>query len=301
MDPGRDEQELKRLKREGIRRRTRKSHEINREIKRRRARERAKEKREALQSDKYIHSFPSNPNPKAFFWWEKKLIFSDYLWADLPSASKTVYPILGGLCGQYGTTSVSQLRLAAEAGRSPRVIGEGVKGLVDQWGDIFSAEPRSYSHRSSRSSGHKGYTYHLTLRRRNNADCFQFARMITEGGIWSRLPPVSHALYPVMLALGKLDVEAYCHLEEDLNLWAPDFWNEGESSATQYAELRYFFCVATKNTLSELAGISYPSVKKALDRLERYRLVEHLGRNTWQVFVLRNNLKRFSGIIHNHP
>jgi hypothetical protein len=82
-----------------------------------------------------------------------------------------------------------------------------------------------------------------------------------------------------MLALGKFDVEAYCQLEEDLDLRAIEFWSEGdESSATLYAELRYFFCVATKNTLSELAGISYPSVKKALDRLERYRLVEHLGR-----------------------
>jgi hypothetical protein len=220
MDLGKDEQELKRLRREGLLQQTRQSVRDHRENKKRRAREIAKEKREALQSDKYFHSFPSNPNPRAFFWWEKKLIFSDYRWADLPSASKTVYPILGGLCGQYGTTSVSQLRLAAEAGRSPRVIGEGVKGLVDQWGDIFSVEARSYSHRSSGSSGHKGNTYHLTLKRRNNADCFQFARMITEGGIWSLLPPVSHALYPVMLALGKFDVELYCHLEEDLDLEA---------------------------------------------------------------------------------
>ena len=137
---------------------TRQSLEALRENKRRRAREWAKKKREAIKSGKYIHSFPTNPNPNAFFWWEKKLIFSDCRWADLPSASKTVYPILGGLCGLYGKTSVSQLRLAAEAGRSPRVIGEGVKGLEDQWGDIFYVEPRSYSHRSSRSSGHKGHT-----------------------------------------------------------------------------------------------------------------------------------------------
>jgi len=300
MNLGKDEQELKRLRREALWQQTRQSVRDHREIKRRLTRERAKEKREAINNGKYIHSFPSNPNPRAFFWWEKKLILSDYRWVDLPSASKTVYPILGGLCGLHGKTSVSQLRLAAEAGRSPRVIGEGVKGLVDQWRDIFSVEPRSYSHRSSGSSGHKGYTYHLKLRRRNSADCFQFARMITEGGIWSRLPPVSHALYPVMLALGKFDVELYCQLEPDLNLRAHDFWNEGESSADQYAKLRYFFCMAKKRVLSELAGISYPSVIKALDQLERYRIVELLWADTWKVFVPRNNLKRFRKIINRH-
>ncbi len=190
-------------------------------------------------------------------------------WANLPSASKSIYPVIGVHCNKSGLAFPSEETIAVLSGRTPKTVREGIDGL--------KGSPVGFKvERYVTGRGHRANKYYLTLPPKEKGRTVFFFKAVIEGGNWLHLSSTAQALYPVM---------------KSFVFW--DFWEEEteeEDSLEIFANRDHDLSSPDQDVMCEYAGISHRSLYDALESLEEHSLIEktdpYEGQDTWKVFRL---------------
>jgi len=220
-----------------------------------------------------MYWFREEINWHAHFWFDKRLITSG-LWAKLPKASKSVYPVIGCFRNAQGLSYPSERTIAILCGRSEKTVRAGIRGLEGLYNlKIFGyLTPR----------GRRSRKFYLAAPPKRPGRAFPFYRCLLEKGLWQDLTPTAQALYPVLRCFGFFDADLYRAFVD------PEF--QDAALDTVLASRDFDFCEADPMELVRHAGISKPSLLPALQSLKKNRLVKALdpdprGRGSlWQVY-----------------
>jgi hypothetical protein len=211
--------------------------------------------------DAVLYQFPERLHYDVYFRLDKDWILKKR-WAKLPKASQSILPVIAAHCSPKGHAYPSQNTIAALSGLSEKEVRIGLKGL-----DKFPGFAQAWY---VTLLGNWGKRYRLRMpRARDENRYIRIYRCIFDGGNWQALTRVGRALYPVL----RLIAAESPPVPEDGGQQNPD----GE------------VCTPVVASLVEYAGISRPSVYRALEDLERNWLVKYLrpakgGGDTWKVY-----------------
>ena len=197
-------------------------------------------------------------------------------WAKLPTASKSIYPVVAVHCNSKGVAFPSEETIAILSGRTPKTVREGIAGLLGYPG--FTIE------RYITSRGRRSIKYHLKKTPDEKGRGFAFHKCIVDGGNWSFLTPSAHALYPVMRAFNFFDGDKYSELEDtEYGYHIQAMIEDGE-----FQKRKYNFCNADIEILAEYAGITKRSIYRALTSLKEALLTEETypidENDTWKIY-----------------
>ena len=224
----------------------------------------------------HICQFPEEINEINFFRFDKQLI-REKQWAELPLASKSIFPAICSHCNSQGHCHPGQQRIAILSGCTEKTVRTGLKGLRRLEGFHMTSQVSA--------RGHNNYRYIIDFPKQEKGKMFPFYKSIIEAGNWSLLTPSAQALYPVMRQFG--------FWENELN----DKFNIHE-----YIERGYDYVDADIDILSDYAGIHESTLYKALHLLEDNNFIEDIGitegRKTWKVFLKPD--RRFEANYLNH-
>ena len=224
-----------------------------------------------------MYKFKDKINYTNFFRFNKVLV-KGRLWAKLPQASKSVYPVIVVHCNAKGKAFPGQRTIAILSGRTEKTVGEGIKGLEEFSG--FKAY-------KVMGRGRWSYNYKINVTPDEKGRSFALYKCLFESGYWSQLSPCAHSLYIVMRTFAFFDGELYCLLE-DLDEYEGYRVDELIENGI-YQEREYDFVNADMDVLAEYAGISSDGgLHNALDSLEKNHLIEPTdsidGWDTWKIF-----------------
>ena len=211
-----------------------------------------------------MYQFKEDFNGNQHFWFDKKLI-ENMNWAMLPKASKAVFPVIACHCNSKGLSFPGERTIAIMAGRSDKVVREGIRGLVGFPGfkiGFFTTR-----------RGRKAKRFHLKMPPKEKGRSFPFHKQIIEGGNWSQLKPSAAALYPVMRYYGYFDELTY-----DVTVF----------ENYTFTERTHDFCEAETLLMAKYAGITRNSIHQALANLQDCCLIEPVDRGNgreWKVFL----------------
>lgn len=226
------------------------------------------------------YQFPEKINQKAFFRMNRSLVLKQY-WAKLPLSSKTIYPVIAIHADANGKAFPSQKTIGLIAGCTPKTVREGLDGLMgfpgfrlDHW--TTTRGKRACKYFVNPAPNKKGMTIRLS-------------KAFFEGQNWSRLSSTAQALYPVMLAFSYFDFDIYESImyAEDVELesQASEFFTNGD-----YEDRDFDIADPDYDSLAEYSGISYRSVKSALNSLEESYFISPTndgeGDEYWKVLRL---------------
>jgi hypothetical protein len=189
-----------------------------------------------------------------FFRFSKKLVREKF-WAELPPASKSIYPVIGVHCNAKGSAFPGQLTIAILSGRTPKTVRHGIRGLEKLPG--FKAKP------DVTSIGQRSYRYYIQPPPKEPGASFFFNKDIITGGNWLHLKPSAQALYPVLRTFAFFDPEAY-------DGSAPFYWSEA------YRDRQFDFVNMDFEVMAEYAGISKRSLDSALQSLLDHNLLDEV-------------------------
>ena len=231
-----------------------------------------------------MHKFKDEINYINFFRFDKILI-KQGLWANLPPASKSVYPVIVVHCNAKGTAFPGQRTIAILSGRTEKTVREGIKGL--------EGFPGFKAYKVLKGRGHWSYDYKISVTPDEKGRSFALYKCLFESGYWSQLSPCAHSLYIVMRTFAFFDGESYCVLE-DLDGYKGYDVNELIDNGV-YQEREYDFVDAERDILAEYAGISSArGFTDALNSLEGNHLIEPTdsiaGRDTWKIFLIPQSI-----------
>ena len=219
-----------------------------------------------------MYQFNPGINNANFFRFDRMLILTKR-WANLSSASKSIYPVIGVHCDKSGLAFPSEETIAILSGRTPKTVIEGIAGLKESRVG-FKVE------RYVTGRGHRANKYYLSLPPKEKGRTFFFYKAVIEGGNWLHLSPTAQALYPVMKSFVFWDF-----FEEE---------TEEEDSIEVYANRDYDLSNPDQDVMCEYAGISHRSLYDALESLEEHDLIEKTdpydGQDTWKVFRLPSKI-----------
>jgi hypothetical protein len=228
----------------------------------------------------YMNSFRSiyqfkDELTNTFFRFAKKLV-REKSWANLPSASKAIYPVIGVHCDAEGWAFPGQQTIAILSGRRPKTVRQGIKGL--------EALPGFWAKPDVTSTGQRSYRYHIQPPPQEPGASFFFHKEIITGGNWLHLTPSAQALYPTLRTFAFFDSYAY-----DGSLGG-DFWES-------YVGRQFDFVNMDFEIMAEYAGISSRSLDSALQSLLDHNLLAEVEDHpdsdpafdsqfpTWAVYV----------------
>ena len=216
------------------------------------------------------HQFKDEINQINFFWWDKKLI-EGMNWAELPPASKSVFPVIVCHCNKKGIAFPSEGTISALCGRTEKIVRSGINGLDDF--------PNFKGNYYITSRGQRSRKFYYTIpNSRERGRCFPFHKWIIESGLWQKLKPTAQALYPVMRNFANFDTET-CFEVDNIVIEDDNF---DEYFKTREAD----YCDAEKNVLADYADIALSSLSSALDNLEENYLIESTEDNDiWKVYL----------------
>jgi hypothetical protein len=227
-----------------------------------------------------MYLFPDKINNKIFFRMNRDLVLKKH-WAALPPSSKAIYPVIAVHADAKGKAFPSQETIGAIAGCTPKTVRDGIAGLMgfpgwhlDHW--TTTRRKRACSYFITPAPQKKGMTIRL-------------AKAFFEGQNWSNLSSTAQAVYPVMLAFSYLEFQVFESINYaegiELELEANEFFTNGE-----YEKRDFDVAEPDYHSLAESAGISYRSVKSALQSLEENYFiaptVDDVGNEYWKVFRL---------------
>lgn len=200
-----------------------------------------------------------------------KNIVSSY---ELSKAALAVYPVL---CSEADfekdeAFQISQKNIARFAGVSENSVRNALKELENA--GLLTKEkvtdgPRHF------------YVYKVTFYRRpeleaneQRGDAIYFYNCIIDNGIWAELKPRAKVLYLTMRAVAKQDLELYSVIEgEDYG---------GDWTGVNYDDYirnrKWDVCDISLSKLCKLAKIERTNLTPILEELERYKLIERVGR-----------------------
>jgi len=225
-----------------------------------------------------MYTFKEKLNCGNFFRFDK-MIIRKKIWAKLPTASKTIYPVIGVHCNAEGVAFPSELTIAKLSGCTEKTVREGIKGLMGLRG--FHKE-RYITYR-----GQRAIKYRLNPLPVEKGRAFFFHKVIIEGGNWSQLTPTARALYPVLRLFSFHDYYEYL-IREDLD---PSY----NDNMDLYKERKYDFLIADIDVIAEHAGISIRSIPPAMKALQENYLLEETepiyrdDNSTWKVYLIPTN------------
>lgn len=211
---------------------------------------------------KHGYRFPEEINWGTFFKFKKDMITAgNSLWRNLPLSSKSIYPVIGCHCNKKGEAWPSQQTIADLAGVTRKTVGEGINGLLSiPW---FRIENKI----TSRGMRNKKY-----IIEQDDSESFPFHKNILETGRWRGLSKYSnskaaHAVYCVCRAYGFQDIDWYNEVK-DTDFTEQDFWVE------MYPDRDFDFLQAELDVISEKAGVTLATAKKAMIALEKEYFLE---------------------------
>jgi hypothetical protein len=210
-----------------------------------------------------MYQFKEDFNGDQHFWFDKKLI-ENMNWAMLPKSSKAIFPVIACHCNSKGVSFPGERTIAIMAGRTDKVVREGIQGLVGFPGFKMA--------RYTTKQGRRAKRFHLKIPPIQKGRSFPFHKQIIEGGNWSQLKPSAAALYPVMRYYGYYDEP-----DEDVAF-------DGDP----FADRKHDFCEAETSLMAKYAGITRNSIHQALDNLQDHFLIEPVDRGNgreWKVFL----------------
>lgn len=219
-----------------------------------------------------MYLFPENVNSKGFFRFPTDLIKSG-LWAELPQATKSIYPVIGIHADRNGRAFPSQKTIGILAGiRCEKTIRRGIEGLKDISGFSCAKKPTR--------RGRWAYSYRIPPPPPRRGEMFPFYRAYCEGGNWSLLSQSAHAVYPTLKTYAYFDYQNNGEAEES---WA-DF--NSNPSLLGYVQREFDIADPELDLIAEQAGVSQNSARKAFLELEDYGFIEREGEETYKIFRL---------------
>lgn len=225
-----------------------------------------------------MYKFRDEINYINFFKFDRELVRSGK-WANLPKASKSVYPVILAHCNARGTAFPGQETIAILSGRTEKTVREGIKGLQEF--------PGFKAYKILTGRGHLSYRYKIDITPDGKGRSFSLYKCLFESGYWSELSPCAHSLYIVMRTFAFFDGYLFCELE---NLDEYEGYEVSELIENGiYQEREYDFVNADMDLLADYAGISSDrGFTDALNSLEENHLIEPTdsidGFNTWKIY-----------------
>jgi hypothetical protein len=288
MDTGSDEQELKRLRREGLIQQTRQSIRDRKEVKRRRARDREKWKGKKPRGKKQKQLRKSDWD--RFFYFDNELLLGEGHFAKWSKKAQSVYVTIATHINYKTSGGFPSIKtISWSAGYSESMVLEAIKELEDywereNWPEIFSVNRRSLK----TSTGHRVNQYHMYLPRESGrAGNFPIYRILLTSGVWANLLPTARALYIGARAGATTNnfIHNYNELEEDvLYDWEFD---------EVWFDRKYDICFKSQAALARSVGVSVDSAKSALENLKKNGLIEWGeidGKRCLKVFLRPKNI-----------
>jgi hypothetical protein len=214
-----------------------------------------------------------------YFRFDKRNVMN-YKWGDLPTSSKSILPVIGVHCNEAGIAWPSQETIGIKSGRTPKTVRDGIKGLESRKYQGFNIVGRQPT---SRGQWQKIYEIDLPPTNEQGRS-FTFYKQVVDGGNWSMLSGVSHALYVAMRAFGYFEPEEYWSLAGDV-LHVGDLYDY--ETRDLFRDRVFDICAADYEVLMECAGISENSFYKALDELTNHYLIEQApwDSSAWKVWL----------------
>ncbi|OQX17759.1 MAG: hypothetical protein BWK76_09580 [Desulfobulbaceae bacterium A2] len=209
-----------------------------------------------------MYRYPDEINWQAHFWFDRKLIASG-IWASLPKASRSIFPIIGCHRNEHGLSFPAERTMAILCGRTDKTVREGVRGLAG----LYNLKILPYI----TSRGRRSKKFYLVAPPREPGRAFPFYRCLLEKGLWQELSPAAQSLYPVMRHFGFFDSQTYREWDD------PDFQEQNFDQV--YRERDFDYCEAEMLQLLRHAGLARPSLAPALASLEQNALVEPVDRD----------------------
>ena len=197
------------------------------------------------------------------FWFDKKLI-ENLNWARLPTAAKSVYPVIASFRNAKGLSFPGESTIATLSGRTGKTVRHGILWLEGFPGFTISYFTSKHGRRSKR--------FHIKAPPKEAGRGFPFYKQVFSCGNWSMLSPTATALYPVMRYFGYFDEP-----DDDVKNFDEDFVNR-----------QYDFCEAKFELLARYSGIAHRSIFRALEDLKKRSLIEKSDRGNdyeWKVFL----------------
>lgn len=218
-----------------------------------------------------MYKYPDQVNWTSHFLFDGHII-QNYLWASLPSATKSIFPVIASFQNDRGYAYPSEQTIAILSGRTNKTIRNAVKGLS-------AIESVTLSHHVT-PKGRRAKKFHIESSPPESLLSFPFFICLLEKGLWQHLRPSAHALYPVMRHFGFFDLQTYRR------------YNHGneEGFTEELANRDYDYCIATREQLFAHAGISKQTLAPAFNSLEACELIKPLDKDPggqtflWKVF-----------------
>lgn len=237
-----------------------------------------KERGKNLKSSERKFPFPKEINNINYFRFDKEII-KNLAWAQLPKASKSIFPVIAIHSNAQGLSWPSQETIGALSGCTPKTVREGVEGLEESL-----LEFKKMGKVTAR--GQLSYKYQICIPTIEPGISFNFYRAFIDGGNWRLLSSVSKAAYPVIRSFSYFDPSIYCDLCYDLE----DHKHTGLDYNTfiidgYYKEREFDLSIADNSIVAEYAGISTKSLEKVFNELVEMGFIEWEG-PYWKVFRL---------------
>lgn len=221
-----------------------------------------------------MYQFQEKIDHKGHFWFNKKIIL-DRKWADLPSASKSIFPVIASHSDSRGFCFPGEQRIAILSGLTEKTARAGVAGL-ENFEEAVIVTP--YLTRRGRRSKQ----FIVALGADGPGQSFPFFSAIFHTGSWRMLKPAAQAVYPVMRSFGFFDQTIF-------EIQFPGEWDGTEDAfKDNFQSRKWDFCEAEIGVLADYAGVSRRSLSSALGDLEKYGLAERFaegGLAGWKVYL----------------
>ncbi len=203
-----------------------------------------------------MYLFPDKVNYTNFFRMNRFLIMEKH-WSNLPSASKSIYPVIGVHCDKNGVAFPSQETIGAIAGCTAKTVREGVKGL-------YGFPGLHVDHIVTRR-GKRSNRYNIKPASTEKAKAVWLYRAFFDGGNWRLLSSKAKAVYPVVLAFSVFYLDLYWELKgtDEESLDFNEFFTDGH-----YEQRDFDIAEPEVDVLAEYAGVSKRSTVEALEELE---------------------------------
>jgi hypothetical protein len=201
--------------------------------------------------------------------------FEEGYWAELPTSSQAIYPVILKYSNAQGTCFPSELTISKIAGTTEKTVREGLKGLVGFPG--FEKE------KYMTKKGHTAYRY-IFEPVAKGVESISISHAFFNGLNWSELTPSAKAIYPVLKCFSWWDNDLYVD-NEGITYKTDD----DDSSVNPYFDREYDFISPDKENVAKFSGINIRSIGSAYESIhdsfftERHESVE--GRKTWKLYV----------------
>ena len=202
----------------------------------------------------------------------------------LSKSALAVYPVLCSRADfeeEDKTFQISQENIAKLAGVSENSVRKATTELEET--GLLSREKKTEGTRHF-------YVYRVAFIRKSlleehKGNTIYFYTCIIKNGIWAKLNPRAKALYLAMRATARQDLEEYNYIEEGEH-YRPMEHDE------YIRNRKWDICLLSLAEMSRKAGIERSNIDTVLVELEKYKLIEQVGKWT-KVFLKPTRLLKY--------